>query len=361
MFNPHQTISEVLDTALENKRVRDIISRRFGLVDGQRQTLEEIGRDYGITRERVRQIEENGLELLSQPKIISKIISHLKPSFEFISEHLSEYGNLKREKRLLDDLTCICLPSEALAKEEALANEDFSRCQAALYLILVLGKPFIREKESEEFHPLWTINKKSISLARRIVDFLIRYLQKLSQTLEFEELLSQSKKIEKTLTEKALFSYIDACKKIDVNRFDQYGLINWPEISPRGVKDKAYLILKKHGQPLHFTQITELINQNNLDDKPAFIQTVHNELIKDPRFVLVGRGIYGLAEWGYEPGTVAEIISKLLSQYKALSKEEILKHVLEKRMVKENTVLINLQNRKYFIRREDGKYTLKNS
>lgn len=356
MFNPHQTISEVLDTALENKRLKDIIVRRFGLADGERKTLEEIGQEYGITRERVRQIEENGLELLSQPKIIS----HLKPSFEFISEHLTEYGDLKREKKLLDDLTYICFPISDLKQQPKNLPEDLGRCQAALYLILVLGKPFIREKESEEFHPLWTINKKSIGLAKRIVDFLIRYFQKVSQTLEFKELLNQSQKMEKTLTEKALFSYIDACRKIDVNRFDRYGLINWSEISPRGVKDKAYLILKKHGQPLHFTHITELINQNNLNEKPAFVQTVHNELIKDSRFVLVGRGTYGLVEWGYEPGTVAEIISRLLNQHKALFKEEILKHVLEKRMVKENTVLINLQNRKYFIRREDGKYQLVN-
>ena len=91
-------------------------------------------------------------------------------------------------------------------------------------------------------------------------------------------------------------------------------------------------------------------------------QTVHNELIKDPRFVLVGRGLYALKEWGYEEGQVKDVILKILKEArKPLPKEEILAGVLKQRMVKENTVLLNLNNKKYFLKTPEGKYISKDN
>ena len=356
-FNPNQTILEILESAVNNQRAKDVIARRFGLLDGNRQTLEEIGREYGITRERVRQIESGGLQALSQPKTLS----FLEPHFKFVEKHLAEHGDLKREQKLLEDLSLVCLPAAANETkfEDGNLSQGISQCQSALYLILVLGNPFLKEKESNKFHQLWTVNKNSLALARKIVDYLAKYFQKASKTLEFKDLVNRAREIDSRISEKAIASYVDAAKEIEVNKFGQYGLIDWAEISPKGVKDKAYLALKKHGQPLHFGEITEHINKHNLDNKKAQIETVHNELIKDSRFVLVGRGMYALSEWGYEPGTVTELISNLLKQNGPLTKEEILEKVLAKRFIKENTILINLQNRKNFVKDATGKYSLK--
>ena len=135
-------------------------------------------------------------------------------------------------------------------------------------------------------------------------------------------------------------------------------MVKWPEITPRGARDKAYIILKEQNRPLHFREIAELINQANLGSNLAQAQTVHNELIKDERFVLVGRGTYALKDWGYQPGTVRQVIAQLLKEHGSLAKEDILEKVLKDRLVKESTVLINLQNRQHFNKREDGKYTL---
>ncbi len=86
-------------------------------------------------------------------------------------------------------------------------------------------------------------------------------------------------------------------------------------------------------------------------------QTVHNELIKDPRFVLIGRGIYALKEWGYEPGEVKDVITRIIKKAgKSLSKKDIVSRVMEQRMVKENTISQNLSNRKHFSRDSEGKY-----
>jgi len=130
-------------------------------------------------------------------------------------------------------------------------------------------------------------------------------------------------------------------------------LLDWPEINPRGVKDKAYIVFKKIGKPLHFDEVARLI-------EGSLVQTVHNELIKDPRFVLVGRGIYALEEWGYFPGQVKDVILKILKEEgKPLTKEEILEKVRKQRLVKENTVFLNLSNKKHFLRNSQGKYEVK--
>jgi DNA-directed RNA polymerase delta subunit len=89
----------------------------------------------------------------------------------------------------------------------------------------------------------------------------------------------------------------------------------------------------------------------------ANLRSVHNELIRDRRFVLIGRGIYALREWGYFPGEVKDIIFKFLKEEGPLTKEEILERIKKQRMVKENTVLINLA--KYFERDEKGRYRIK--
>jgi DNA-directed RNA polymerase delta subunit len=132
-----------------------------------------------------------------------------------------------------------------------------------------------------------------------------------------------------------------------------WGFSFWPEINPKNVRDKAYNVFKKSQKPLHFREVASLVGN-------ALAQTVHNELIKDPRFVLVGRGLYALREWGFEPGTVREVILKILKEKnRPMNQKEILAEVLKRRWVKKNTVLCNLQNKKYFKKTKEGKYILK--
>ena len=164
------------------------------------------------------------------------------------------------------------------------------------------------------------------------------------------------------LSEKATASYLEISKRIQPSKEGALGLAEWPEIKPRGVKDKAFLVFKKHGKPLHFTEVAQLIDkfEYNLPNKKTYPQTVHNELIKDGRFVLVGRGTYALAEWGYVPGTIKDIITKVLSEKsEPLHKDEVVKQVLAQRLVAKNTVLMNLNNRKHFEKDSQDKYFLR--
>ena len=161
--------------------------------------------------------------------------------------------------------------------------------------------------------------------------------------------------------------YLEASKFIEKSPQGTWGLRRWPQVNPRGMKDKAYLVLEQEGRPLHFTEVANLIVklQDNLavqKKKTVLSQTVHNELIKDPRFVLIGRGTYGLKSWGLKAGTVKDVMRSILSHNgKTMKKEKLIAEILQQRQVKESTIALNLQDKRYFLRNQDGTYTLRTS
>jgi hypothetical protein len=307
-----------------SERTKNVIIRRFGLETGEKETLGSIGQSYGITRERVRQIENDGL---------SRIRTKLQKEhevFQHFTDALESFGKLRKEDLLLSEL----------------GGEKFN---SQVFFLLSISDNFVRLSEDESFHPLWTTDPGSLESAKETIQDLYNRLQEKRQPLSLEE---YSPPVH--IQPEALSSYIEASKLIDRGPQDKIGLSDWPEINPRGIKDKAYLVFKREKKPLHFSEVARLIGED------ALVQTVHNELIRDSRFVLIGRGIYALAEWGYNPGTVKDIIVKVLKETeKPLSKEEILERVLKERIVKENTVLLNLSNKEHFLKNSQGKYILR--
>jgi hypothetical protein len=306
------------------QRVKEVISRRFGLETGERETLEAIGKSFKITRERVRQIEEAGIDKIRPG------INNYQKVFQFFYDYFKKQGGLKKETILLSDL----------------GGEKY---QEQIFFLLSLDKNFERRSESEDFSSFWVLDKESINIAKKTISYLLDKLAELKRPFSFKEL----KVFQPSFGDSALNSYLEISKRIQKNSDNLFGLREWPEINPRGIKDKAYLIFKKTGKPLHFTDVTKLI-------EGALKQTVHNELIRDRRFVLVGRGIYALSEWGYMPGQVKDVISKVLSDAKKpMAKQEILDKVLKQRIVKENTILLNLSNKNYFSKNSQGEYTVR--
>lgn len=327
---------KVLDSLAQ--RQKEVIERRFGLESEKKETLEAIGKDFGVTRERIRQIESDTFFRLES----QKTESDFKKVFFHFQDYLRLQGGLKREDILLENL----------------GGKDF---QNQVYFLLNFADSFFHHSETEDFYPFWAIEKNLFGKAETILVKLLKKLEIVSTPLPEERLLGSFKKESLLLT----LSSIEIAKKIEKGPMGDYGLVSWPEIKPRGVKDRAYLVLKKAGTPLHFREIAGLSEElagKFFQKREVLPQTVHNELIRDERFVLVGRGIYALKEWGYEAGTVKDIILKILREKeKPLSREEILKEVLNQRLVKENTILLNLADRNYFLRDEKGRYILKNS
>jgi len=300
-------ISEALKDLPSKKK--EILERRFGISTGQKETLQAIGNDYGITRERVRQIINDSIGYIKETKL-----SKIQAPIEYIFDYLKQHGDLKREDSLLVEL----------------GREEYRN---HVYFFLTIGDNFQRFNEDEDFYTLWTIKEQSVLRAKTIVKTVVTHLEKRKEPLPLEEL---RKTTTVRIHTRAFTSYIEVSKHISQSPEGLFGLIFWPEINPRSIRDKAYIVLKRKGQPLHFAEIAQAINTIFDSSRKVAPESVHNELIRSPLFVLVGRGIYALTEWGYEPGTVKDIIVKILKESKIpLSRQEIIDKVLQQRKVKE--------------------------
>lgn len=336
-FKPKQVTKKLL-TPLQS-RTRDVITNRFGLDDVERKTLEAIGQKYGITRERVRQIENFAINTIKK----SDAFSETSPVFAEIREVIEKLGGIIAEDELLAHFS----------KDEITKNH--------IHLYLVLGDEFTKHKEDNNFKHRWSVDDK---ITAKVHDSL----KKLYANLSDSELMDESKILTQFVAhlgeikqeyskEEIVRSWLALSKLIGKNQLEQWGKSNSPQIKTRGIKDYAFLVLKKEGKPMHFRNVAREINK--LFGKKAHIATTHNELIKDDRFVLVGRGLYGLREWGHTAGVVHEVITKILkANGKAMNKQDIIDKVMERRTVKVNTILVNLQNERYFKRTKDGLYTI---
>ena len=315
-------------------KTKDIFDRRFGVKTGKIETLESIGKSLGITRERVRQIEEVGFNFVKKNHKEA-----LESVFQEFENYFTQRGGLKKEETVLAELG-------------GKTHKPF------VLFFLMIGEQFKRVCEKKDYFYFWSTKQNPEKEVKETLNALALDLKSHGDLLSKQD-LSAKFASSYNLNNEALESYLEVSKRIQANKEGKLGLTDWPEIRPRSVKDRAFLVFKKHQKPLHFRDITSLIDQLdvNLPNKKTHAQTVHNELIKDSRFILVGRGMYALGEWGYKPGTIQDVISDVLKEKPHLaSKDEIVKEVLSQRMVEKNTILIKLNNKKYFQKDSDGKY-----
>lgn len=338
-FNPSGFISEYLEKL--KPREKQIITLRYGLENGLPETLDNIGKVVNLTRERVRQIEKETLKRLSGAALPPALSQAADLIFQIIEEH----GNILREDLLL---------------EEVLPHDNTPVSRSRVLFLLELVPRFSKLPESAGNYPAWFVSGFDRELLDQVAAAAAEVFGRRGHPLHLPEVLSELAKFE-GLTEDALESCLSVSRRIGKNPYGEWGLAAWPQIRPRDVGDKAVLVLSHHGKPEHYSKITEMINRQKFDSRAAHSETVHNELIKDRRFVLVGRGIYALAEWGYKQGVVGDIIEDVLRQaQKPLSRDEIVEQVLRQRLVKRNTVIVGLANRKRFSRTADNKYEANN-
>ena len=350
---------EILETLPE--RPRDIVVKRFGIEGEKAKTLEEIGQEYQISRERIRQIEKGTLRKLKEIRreMNNKSIS------DSLCQIVERYGGVIGEQKFVEIILGEKIESGIGEKN----NKDNYSTKGALFLALELDDELNKLRENAYFKKRLVYNKEGLKRQNDFINDLTGLFRSDKKMLSSAEMLSlfrnKNKKIfpvdlEESEEKEILFSCLESSKLIERNYFGQWGLVSWPEVRPRSIKDKIYLALKKSGQPLHFKEIAKLINEICQDKRLAKHQTVHNELIKDKRCVLVGRGIYALKEWGYQPGIIKEVIVEVIKENNSLiEQDEIIKEVLKRRLVRKNTVLVNLKNNDCFVKLGDGRYKLK--
>lgn len=335
-FKPHQVTKRLVSTLPD--RARDVLVSRYGLQGkGKGETLDSIGKRYGITRERVRQIENHAIKLLQDSSALQKEGDALKA----LEGAIRELGGV--------------LPEHVLLEEFGKDNDSKNH----LYFLLVVGKPFMMGKETDDFKARWYVDHE---LAKAVEDAL----KQVHTNVKSMDVMSEDKLVDHVMTclsrvntkyrsKDVVRRWLELSNCLMRNPLGEWGKTSAPGIKVKNIRDHAYLALKRHGSPMHFREVAKAIDK--LFGKSAHEATTHNELIKDARFVLVGRGIYALKEWGYRPGPVVEIIKHILKETGPLTREEIMKRVAKERYVKPNTIIVNLQNPSFS--KVKGKYSLK--
>lgn len=322
---------------IEQEREREIITRRFGLYD-RRETLEQIGELLGITRERVRQLEKAILSKLKNATENGKIEEFAALEKIFVRK-LTELGRVAKVQDLADKL---------------LGRVSSQRERSHVAFIAELAPALTVVNGNDDYHN--SIGIKEYGDEKKIqteVNKILAEIKKYGQPITIEELHSKMN-YEHPDHVRALASVSKAL----ANLKDSWGLVKWPTVNPKNIRDKIYVILAENSKPMHFSEISESIKESSFKRKDVTTQAIHNELIKDKRFVLIGRGIYALDNWGFSKGTVSDIIADVLKKSpEPLHRDEIVKRVLKSRQVKETTILLNLQSKPQFKRVAKATYT----
>ncbi len=334
LSNVEPVVRDVLKT-IEREREQEIVSRRFGLFD-RRETLEQIGELLGITRERVRQLEK---VIVTRLKANGEKLPHIPEVQSTILKQLATTGNAARVSSLTTSLV----------------GDDSRVNQARVAFLSELCPKLAVIEENDFYHN--AVGDNSVFSDKAIkeqVNRLIEIIKKINEPASIEK-VAEAAKISDPKQAEALASISKQLATLN----GRWGLIKWPMVNPKNIRDKIYVILKENGKQMHFNEIADAIKKSDFKRKDVTTQAIHNELIKDQRFVLIGRGIYALKEWGYKKGTVSDIISEVLKEAgEPLHRDEIVKRVLKSRFVKETTILLNLQGKPQFKRVAKATYDL---
>ncbi len=335
-FSPKNITKELLAELPE--RSKRVLVDRFGLSPkGEQRTLDAIGQEYGITRERIRQIENHGIAAVRD----SDAYSEFAHALEELKKAVLNLGGILSQESLLGHV----------AKTDADHNH--------IIFLLTVGHHFDDRRENTDFRARWHVDEQLAEQVEEALGNLYESLESNKLTPEDEFLATFTKHLRqagvKARDNDVMLRWLHISKRIGRNPLGEWGRTESPHVRIKNTRDFAYLTLKRHGSPMHFTEVAKGIEK--LFGRETHPATTHNELIKDSRFVLVGRGLYALKEWGYEPGVVRDVIRGILEREGALTRDEIVDRVKRERYVKDATIAVNLQN-PMFVRQSDGKYAL---
>ncbi|MCK5460822.1 hypothetical protein KAI58_02465 [Candidatus Gracilibacteria bacterium] len=316
--------------SLLSDKERDVIQRRFSLDGRKKETLDGIGKGYQITRERVRQIEAVALKKLARISMDPSMRKIHDLAFGILSSH----GCVMSEDHLI---------SEMLKNMLETKNIDVN----AMKLAMRVSNQMIKQEKNQFFRAFWRTSEMKLLEVKNCIKAVQKSMQKKKVVMDVNTLAS-------VLAENFSAEIIASVLHIDwgfKETEDGWGLTSWRHINPRSIKDKVMIIFKDTGKPMHFTDIVNHVLKGFSAKKMVTHQAIHNELIRHDDFVLVGRGIYALNEWGLPSGTVCDLIKSVLEENGGpMKRQEIITAVLKKRDIRIGTISLNLQKYPFFKR-----------
>lgn len=364
LFDPSAIIAELLKELTPKER--EVVSRRFGLSGNPVQTLEEIGKNFQITRERIRQIQSAAVKKIRAQALSKQQIDVLQHT---VTRLLHEHGGVLESTVLYEQLL------------SHLGNGAPHQQATTFVLSQLLADHVERVRPSEHLYAGWKLRALDLKFLHQALEVFHAIIERGKRLLPLPHLVAEFRRHEffrdardrllplgaavsndeEEAIDKVLHSYLTISRRIEKNLLGEWGLADWPTVRPRRMGDKIYLILVQVAKPLHFTEITAKINEAKFDHKVAYPATIHNELILDERYVLVGRGIYALREWGYQPGTVGEVVAQVLGDAgRPMTRDEVVNEVSKRRLVRKSTIYLALMNKDKIMKVGD-RYQLKTS
>jgi DNA-binding phage protein len=335
LLDTDKIIGDII-ASIPKERERQIIAKRYGLYE-RRETLAQIGEMLGLTRERVRQLEIVILKELK--RMANGELPHIESTEAAICEYLSKTGKVAK----ISDL------ATAITKK----GDKTEQSRIAFLSILAPGLDYIEENDA--FHSSVSIAKThSRQSVMNTSAEVVKAIKKIGEPAKIEAVTGAMGHND--------HAEVKAHASISKNLAtlnNMWGLIKWPLVNPKNIRDKIFIVLHSKGSHMHFDEISKSIKEYDFKKNNITTQAIHNELIKDPRFVLVGRGMYALKDWGYTVGTVADVIESVMREAgEALHRDDIIVRVKAKRFVKDTTILLNLQSKERFIRTAKSTYAL---
>ncbi len=343
-----QRVLEVFKKVLNSlwEKEQNVISRRIWLT-WEKETLQSIGNSFhpNITRERVRQIEDTGIKKMGRIIKATDLTIIQDNAKEIISLHSWLIVRDKLINNIIRDLSLKAWINAYIIEVVIQADFDLIKSKPRLWAKTYFSVPSIGKKEVD------AIYKESLKILKRKKDVMDK---ETLYNMVKDALSAAIKNINIVLIDNVLDIFEDIVKWEETLIW----LASWKILNPKTLKDKAVYVLKKEKVPMHFVDISNKITEY-LWDKVK-VNTIHNELIRNTDFILIGRWIYALKEWGFLPGTVIDVIMWVLEKaWEPMSTEDITKEVLKVRNVKKTTIYMNLQNKKIIERVWRNFYQLK--
>lgn len=313
-----------------------VIIHRTGL-KGQKQTLQEIGDAYGITRERVRQIEDKGIK-----EIGSRIKDTRLGDIQILAGRIlhENHGVMSRDalvSAIIKELNLNASINKSMLEVILQSDFDMQKSKPRLNTVTYFHEPQITRRSIEAVH------NEAVRILKKRKDVI-------EQNALYDRIMESLGETYSYLNHELIDAIMDVFLDVVKGEKTKIALASWHILNPKTLKDKAIYVFKKQNKPMHFVELANSIAEY-FDKSPVKVNTVHNELIRNSEFVLIGRGIYALKSWGYKSGTVQDVIVDVFKRLdRPMTSDEITEEVLKTRQVKSNTIYMNLQNKKVFER-----------
>jgi len=322
---------------IPSPRDRAVIEHRFGL-GGKRETLNEVGQRFHLTRERIRQVENSTLRAL-RGVLAADPVPEVSAAIEQVTDTIDDMGQ--------------AASVDALATR--VVGESTTVARGVVMLLSELSPHLVVMAGNANYHASIvhsdTLDKRAV---RAQIDTLVAALQKHGQPVA----LADWPGIVETPSSAAQVAAIASLSKEIIHKGDEWGLPQWAIMNPHNIRDLAYILLRQVGEPMHYSAIADAVNAGAMGASAFSRKVVHNGLIKDPRFVLIGRGKYALAEWGYTKGSLPDVIAGVLRQESPLSSDEIVRRVMQVRHLQDRTIRMSLHAQPQFRRVAKAEYVL---